>query len=265
METKNKIDSKGMIIDMDGVLWRGPEIIANLKHLVQTFNSSNIKFLFLTNNSTRHPRYYVEKFASNGANIDESQVLTSAQATARYLKKHFPQVAKVFVVGESGLEEAMTSDGYVVTNTDPEVVVVGMDRDITYNKLTQATLFIRKGVPFIGTNSDRTFPLPEGFAPGAGAILALLEAATDVHPIIIGKPNPEIYRLAASILNLHPSQILAVGDRLETDIVGGQEAGCKTALVLSGVSTLEQGLAHQPLPDMIVDHISLLFENWNKL
>jgi 4-nitrophenyl phosphatase len=135
-----------------------------------------------------------------------------------------------------------------------------MDRTLTYEKLTRATLLIRSGAQFIGSNPDRTFPTPEGLAPGAGAILAALEAATDQQPLILGKPAPELYRIAMRRMNVGPENTLVVGDRLGTDVIGAQQLGCRTGLVLSGVTTLEAAREWDPAPDWIAKDLSDLLE-----
>jgi 4-nitrophenyl phosphatase len=139
-------------------------------------------------------------------------------------------------------------------------VVVGIDRQLSYEKLCRATLLIRSGVPFIGANPDRTFPTPEGLIPGAGAILAAIETATSVKPLIMGKPSPAMYQLALERLGTSPAETLVVGDRLETDIAGAQVIGCRTALVLSGVTSEADAYAWQPPPDFIARNLASLVE-----
>jgi 4-nitrophenyl phosphatase len=162
----------------------------------------------------------------------------------------------VFVVGESGLVEILHENGFFVSDDNPLAVVVAMDTGINYEKLRKATLLIRSGIPFIGTNPDRTFPTPEGQVPGAGSFLAIIEAATDVKPIVIGKPNPAMYQFALERLGMNPEETLIVGDRLETDIAGSQKLGSPCALVLSGVTDEESAWAWAPSPDMIADSLT---------
>jgi 4-nitrophenyl phosphatase len=171
-------------------------------------------------------------------------------------------------IRERGLKVALatnnatrTIDEYLAKLSGFNVTLVSsFDRSVTYSKLSRATLHIRAGVPFYGTNPDKTFPTPEGLVPGAGAILASIESATSVEPIIIGKPKPAMMYMALERLGMQPEETLVVGDRLETDIAAGQAAGCKTALVLSGVSTRRQAEAWQPVPDLIVDDLCTLIE-----
>jgi 4-nitrophenyl phosphatase len=137
-------------------------------------------------------------------------------------------------------------------------VIVGMDRQITYDKLRRATMLIRSGVPFIGTNPDKTFPTPEGLVPGTGALIAALEAATSIQPIIVGKPSPEMYLVAMERMGSSPATTVVVGDRLETDIAGGQQLGCKTGLVLSGVTNIKAAQSWVPSPDWIEPDLTAL-------
>ena len=145
--------------------------------------------------------------------------------------------------------------GFYQSDSGALAVIAGMDRNLTYDKLKTATLLLRSGVPFIGTNPDLTFPTPDGLVPGAGSILAALTAASDVSPIIVGKPEPLMYQMALERLNIPAEQALVVGDRPETDIAGAQQIGCRTALVLSGVTNADQASAWQPAPDIIADDL----------
>jgi 4-nitrophenyl phosphatase len=248
---KNKVDIRGLILDMDGVLWKDTEPIGNLPLVFKEIQKRQLKYVLATNNSTRTPEQYQLKLAEFGVTIDTELILTSANVAANFVKINFPGVKKAFVVGEEGLERALKSVGIGVTQDDPEIVVVGMDRYFSYDKLRKATLLIRAGAGFIGTNPDRTFPAPEGLVPGAGSILAAIEVASDRKPMIVGKPEKEIYRLAMEVMETIPENTLVVGDRLETDILGGQTLGCHTALVLSGVTNCAQSELWQPKPDLI--------------
>ena len=171
----------------------------------------------------------------------------------------FPQRGPVFTVAETGVIEALLEAGFEPVTEEREgilAVVAGMDRKATYEKLALATLLIREGVPFIGTNPDVTFPTPRGLVPGAGAFLTFLEVASDTRPVMIGKPEPILYQFAMERLGTQPHETLAVGDRLETDILGGQRAGCPTVLVLSGVTTAAQAALWSPPPDLILPNLA---------
>jgi 4-nitrophenyl phosphatase len=247
---------KALVLDMDGVLWRENDPIGDLNSIFTRFEKSGLKVLFATNNSTRTPQQYVEKLAAMGASVKPDQIITSGLGVAYLLKKRFPQGGPVYIIGENGLVNALGDAGFFPSEEKPIAVIAGIDRQISFTKLTRATLLIRAGVPFYFTNPDKTFPTPEGLIPGAGSILAALIASTDVEPVLAGKPNPTLYEIALEKLGTKPEETLAVGDRIETDILGAQRAGLKTALVLTGVATREQGLTWSPAIDLIVPELA---------
>jgi 4-nitrophenyl phosphatase len=253
-------DIKGLILDLDGVLWRAETPIGDLPSIFDEFERRSWRVVLATNNATRSPDQYLDKLAGYGVNqLERWQIVNSAMAAADYLKKQHPGGGKVYVVGQDGLYDALNELGFTPSEDDDVVaVVVGMDRGINYHKLSHATLLIRAGVSFIGTNPDRTFPTPEGLTPGTGSILAAIEAATDTQPKILGKPGPAMYSLAMERLHTKPHQTLAIGDRLETDIAGAQTLGCLSAVVLSGVSTLEEVQNWQPAPEFVADDLTTL-------
>ena len=243
---------RALILDMDGVLWRGDEAIGDLPAIFTQIERLGYGVVLATNNATKSIQQFVEKMASFGVTIESWQVINSAQATAHYLSQQHPTGGPVFIVGEKGLAEILQEKGFYVSDENPLAVIAALDRGLNYEKLRKATLFIRAGVPFIGTNPDRTFPTPEGQVPGAGSVLALLEAASEVAPLVIGKPNPLMYQFALERLGTSPEETLIVGDRLETDIAGGQQLGSPCALVLSGVTNEESAWEWEPAPDLIV-------------
>lgn len=252
---------KALILDMDGVVWRENMPIGDLSAIFGRIQERDLKVAMATNNGTKTVDEYLQKFAGFGVILEPWQIISSASATADVLCKDFPQRGSVFLVGENGVQRALEERGFQVIidpedESRPEAVVGGFDRGLTYAKLRRATLHIRVGIPFYGTNPDKTFPTPQGLIPGAGAILASIEAATGVKPIIIGKPEPAMMYTALEQLGTGPEETLVVGDRLETDIAAGQAANCRTALVLSGVSTREQAGEWQPAPDLIVDDLA---------
>jgi 4-nitrophenyl phosphatase len=249
-----------LIIDMDGVLWRADQPIGDLPAIFDRIEQLGLQFVLATNNSSRTPAQYVEKLQRFGVSIAPTLVLTSAIAAAMYLHRRFPQGGKVYIIGEQGLYQALQEKGFQPDHDNALAVVVGIDRQFNYTKLSQATRLVRNGALLIGTNPDRTFPTPEGLAPGAGTQLAALEAATDVQPIITGKPQPEMYRVALDILGATPEETLVIGDRPETDIAGGQSLGCRTALVLSGVTTPEAARQWSPPPDLILPDLRAVVE-----
>lgn len=242
---------KALILDMDGVLWRGDQPIGDLKAIFTALLDKGYGVVLATNNSTRTVAQYVQVLTGLGVALKPWQIVTSAEAVGHYLKVKYPQGGPVYVVGEEGMLDAVISRGFNIDTRSVVAVIAGMDRQVTYQKLTMATRLIRAGAEFIGTNPDRTFPTPEGLVPGAGAILAAIQAATGVEPVILGKPKPYMYEIALERLSLTAEQTLVVGDRLETDIVGAQKLGCRTALVLSGVTSQADAQSWQPAPDWI--------------
>ncbi len=249
---------RGLILDLDGVLWRDETPIINAPAVFEKIRTSGLRLILATNNATRTMEQYLEKLARFGVVVDSSEIINSAMAVAFLLSQRFPDGGPVYIVGEDGVRAALEEKGFYDAEKDVKAVVAGWDRQITFDKLTRATLLIRAGAPFYGTNPDRTFPTPQGLIPGAGAILAAIEAATDVKPILGGKPSPAMMDLAMQRLQTDPAETLAIGDRLETDILGGANAGCRTALVLSGVSTLKDLEKFQPKPDLVAEDLAHL-------
>lgn len=249
----------GLILDMDGVLWRDNTPISDLAAVFRRIQAMGLKFTLATNNSTKSVKQYQQRLNDFGAPVEPWQIVTSSHAVADILAKKFPERGDVFVIGENGIEFTIKDKGFNVVPTEETknaiAVVVGLDREINFKKLKEATLLIRRGLPFYGTNSDLTFPTPDGLIPGAGSFLTLVEAATGVTPIVAGKPAPYMMDLALDRMETPREKTLVVGDRLETDIAGGQAAGCPTALVLSGVSTREMGEAWEPGVDLIADDL----------
>jgi 4-nitrophenyl phosphatase len=240
-----------LIIDMDGVLWHGDRPLPGLTDFFQTLRDINIRFLLATNNASLTQDQYILKLKGMGVIVEASEVLTSAMATALYLAEHTdPEKTRVFVVGEDGLTQPLIERGFTLTrlyevnngktlHQGADVVVCGKDKTLTWDKLATATLNLRAGAKFIGTNGDTTLPTERGIILGNGAILAALETATGVSPTIIGKPEPIMYQQAMNLLGSAPSETVAIGDRLETDILGAVRAGIRSLMVLTGISNLE--------------------------
>lgn len=249
---------------MDGVLYRGKEAIPGAADLIQFLRDREVSFVLATNNSTRTPQQQVHRLARMGVTVEAHEVLTSAQATAGYLTTIAPPGTRLFVVGQDGLEVALREAGFVPTEEGAEYVVAGMDFTICYERLAQATLLIRAGAGFIGTNPDKTFPSERGIVPGAGSLLAFLEAATGVTPTVIGKPAPTMFEQAMSRLAADASRTAVVGDRLETDILAGQRAGLATVLVLSGVTEEAMLATSQILPDLVFRDVAELCAQWRE-
>jgi 4-nitrophenyl phosphatase len=256
---------KALILDMDGVLWTENCPIGDLPKIFNTISDHSLLVALATNNSTRSPDQYIERLRNFGVNNLESwQVITSSLALADKLIQLFPQKGDVFIIGENGLKMALEEKGFSIIDEKHSenaiAVAVGIDRKLSFDKLRCASLLIRKGLPFFGTNPDKTFPTPEGLILGTGALLAALTTATDITPIIMGKPSPNMIALARKRLGVIPQETLVVGDRLETDIAGGQADHCMTALVLSGVTSSKSVATWQPAPDYIFSDLSSLLE-----
>lgn len=254
---------EGLIVDMDGVLWKDAAPIGNLARVFGRVSAQGLKVTLATNNATLTVEDNLAKLRGFGVQLEPWQIVTSAHGVVKALCDRFPQVGPVFVLGEAGLMTALAAQGFHVID-DPNdrtaviAVVGGFDRGLTYQKLNRATAHIRAGAAFYGTNPDTTFPTPDGLAPGAGAILAALGAASGVTPIVIGKPAPFLFQLAADRMKLSKEQVLVIGDRLETDIDGGSAWGARTALVLSGVSSREQLKGRKPQPDLVAADLAEL-------
>jgi 4-nitrophenyl phosphatase len=197
-----------------------------------------------------------------GVDVDPWQVVTSSQAAAHALAQKFPPRTKVFIIGEEGLRIPLEEKGFEVLSTDAapqaQAVVMGLDRSVNFEKVVEATLLVRRGMPFYATNTDKTFPTPRGQIPGAGAWISVITAATNVEPVIAGKPFPFLMDLSIEKLGTKNEETLVIGDRLETDIAAGQGVGCPTALVLSGVSTREQAENWKPKIDLVAEDLATL-------
>lgn len=240
---------RALIIDMDGVLWHGVQPLPGLADLFQTLRERQIRFILATNNASLTPLQYVSKLAKMGVTVAQNEILTSGIATALYLSERVnPAETRVFVVGEDGATQPLIEHGFTLTGLyevnngnsgkkGADIVVCGKDETLTWDKLATATLNIRAGAQFIGTNADTTLPTERGITHGNGAILAALEVATGVTPTIIGKPEPIIYQQALTLLGVEPTETVAIGDRLETDILGAVRTGIRSIMVLTGVST----------------------------
>lgn len=253
---------KALIIDMDGVVWKSDSPIGDLADTFNRIRTRGLKFAFATNNSTKTSEQYVERLSKFDVPVEPWQIITSSQAAAHALSKDFPRGTKVFMIGEDGIQTALKEEGFEILSIEnasqAQAVVMGIDRNINFDKASEATLLIRKGIPFYATNADKTFPTPRGEIPGSGAWLSVITTATDVEPIVAGKPSPVLVELSMEKLGTKKEETLVVGDRLETDIAAGQAAGCPCALVLSGISTREQAERWKPKIDMIADDLASL-------
>lgn len=255
---------RALILDMDGVLWRDDRSIGYLPDIFERIRKLDLGFTLATNNATKSVEQYLEKLAGFGVQLDAWQIVNSPQAAVWMLKQKFPDGGGVFVVGETGLVDTLAAENYFLSDENVCAVIVGLDRMLTYEKIHRAARLIRSGALFIGTNPDSTYPVPDGLAPGAGAVIAAVQAASGVSPMIAGKPGPIMYHLALERLNVDPIEAVGIGDRLETDIAGAQACGCRTALVLSGVSTAKQASLWQPAPDWIAPDLAALITKFER-
>jgi len=253
---------KALILDMDGVIWRADTPIGDLPAIFKRIEERGLKYVFATNNSTKTSEQYVERLKQFGVNAEPWQVVTSSQGASHVVAQKYPPGTKVFVIGEDGVREPLEEKGFEIVSvqnaTEAQVVVMGIDREINFQKISEAALLVRSGIPFYVTNTDKTFPTPRGEIPGSGAWVSIITTATDVEPIVAGKPFPFMMELSLERLGTKKEETLVVGDRLETDIAAGQVIGCPTALVLSGVSTQKQADLWSPKIDIIADDLSTL-------
>jgi glycerol-1-phosphatase len=245
------------LLDLDGVLYRGDRPIANAPEAVRALRALGKRLAFVTNNSSRTPEAVVAHLASVGVVAEPAEVETSALTTAAMLRERSVQTAAV--IGEEGLRTALASAGIEIVPADarPGAVVVGWDRRVTYDDLRDASLAVQRGATLFASNDDVSYPAPDGYTwPGAGAILAALEAATGIDAVVFGKPNAPILR--AALERAGGGLPLVVGDRLETDIDGAADAGWDSALVLTGISTRADVASAHHEPTYILDDLSAL-------
>lgn len=252
----------GLILDMDGVLWSDSAQIGDLSVIFSKINELGIKTAMATNNSTRTVKQYVDRLAGYGVQIESWQIITSSQAAAELMSNQLPAHSKIFAIGEDGLLEELKKKEFIILPiefaAEAEAVVIGLDRKISFEKMVEATLLINSGKPFFATNPDKTFPTPRGQIPGAGAWSSVLITAAEKLPQYAGKPFPPMMEIALDRLGTRKENTFVVGDRLETDIAGGQQVGCPTALVLSGVSSKKEAMEWSPKIDIIAKDLSTL-------
>jgi len=251
------------VLDMDGVLYLDDTPRPGAVELLACLRKRQVPYVYLTNNASRSAAQYVARLNALGLDREasEAQIITSAQVAVAWLHENLPREVRVLLVGEPSFRNLLLREGFALTEVpDADVVVVGFDTALTYDKLAMAALAIRRGARFIGTNPDTTYPTPEGLLPGTGSILAAIEAATGVQPTVMGKPHRPPFEEALRRLAQPAGQTIMIGDRLETDIAGGQGAGMITGFVLGGVSS-EADLAQNPIqPDYVFKNVEHLAE-----
>ncbi|MCO6454472.1 MAG: HAD family hydrolase [Pirellulaceae bacterium] len=248
---------RGFLIDMDGVIHRGGELIPGAEAFIARLQREQIPYLFLTNNSQRTRRDVATRLSRMGIAADERHVFTCAMATARYLARHKPG-GTAFVIGEGGLLTALHSNGYSIVDRSPDYVVVGEGRAVTLEMLETAVQLLLDGAKLIATNLDPNCPTATGTRPGCGATVAYLETATGSRAMSIGKPSPIMMRAARKELGLTTSQTIMVGDTMETDILGGVQMGYRTILTLSGGTSRAEIDRYPYQPDLVVNSVAEL-------
>lgn len=244
---------KAFILDLDGVVYIGEEVIEGVPEKIKKLRNKG-RVVFLTNNSTKSRDEYAKKLLRLGIEASPEEIVTSGYAAALYLKERFGST-NVFIVGEAGLKKELEDAGHRLCFRGCEAVVVGLDREFNYSKLSRASRLIREGAEFVATNLDSTLITPSGLLPGAGAIVAAVREASGREPVVVGKPSKTLGKLILSRLKLKPGEVLLIGDRIETDIAFGKAMGFKTALVLTGIAR-EEDIEKSPIkPDFVLERL----------
>ncbi|WP_030147756.1 HAD-IIA family hydrolase [Mycetocola saprophilus] len=252
--TQKRAEVECWLTDMDGVLVHENRAIPGAAELLEQWRNEGKPYLVLTNNSIFTPRDLSARLRSSGLEVPEDRIWTSALATAAFLKSQKPG-GTAFVIGEAGITTALHEAGFIMTETNPDYVVVGETRNYSFEAITKAIRLISGGAKFISTNPDATGPSREGPLPATGAITALITKATGFEPYVVGKPNPMMFRSALNKIGAHSENTGMIGDRMDTDIVAGIEAGLHTVLVLTGISDDEEIGRYPFRPDEILNSV----------
>jgi 4-nitrophenyl phosphatase len=252
---------RGLLIDLDGVVYTGRDSIPGAAAFLAEAHRRGLRFLLVTNNSTTSPELVAERLRTMRIEVRPEEILTSAQAAVAYVRAHAAPGARLRIIGEAGLKQAAEEEGFVIVEDGESAadwVIAGLDRAFTYEKLTGATRSIMRGARFVATNADALLPIEGGqVAPGAGTIIAAIQTATAVEPIVVGKPEPGLFEHGLRRLGgLAPHEVAMVGDRLDTDVVGGGRVGLRTVLVLSGVTTAAEAAVSPIQPDAVVPNLA---------
>jgi NagD protein len=250
---------RSWLMDMDGVLVREEHAIPGADRFIARLRERGTPFLVLTNNSMYTQRDLAARLSANGLEVPEEAIWTSALATARFLESQRPQ-GTAFVIGEAGLTTALHDAGYTLTERSPDYVVLGETRTYSFERITRAIRLIGAGARFIATNPDATGPAAEGPLPATGSVAALISRASGVEPYFVGKPNPLMMRSALNAIDAHSETAAMVGDRMDTDVVSGLEAGMETILVLTGITSREDAESHPYRASRIVESVADLIE-----
>jgi NagD protein len=246
---------RSWLMDMDGVLVREAQAIPGADAFLARLRERGTPFLVLTNNSIYTRRDLAARLRVSGLDVPEDSIWTSALATARFLEDQRPG-GSAFVIGEAGLTTALHTAGYTLTEREPDYVVLGETRTYSFERITQAIRLIDRGARFIATNPDATGPSADGPLPATGSVAALISRATGVEPYYVGKPNPLMMRSALNAIDAHSETTAMIGDRMDTDVVSGLEAGLETILVLTGLTTQQDAERHPFRASRIVDSVA---------
>ena len=246
---------KGYLIDLDGTAYHGTKFVEETLQFVQALHEKNIPYLFLTNNSTKTPQMVADTLSDLGYPVTKEQVYTPSMATAQYIYDQNPQ-AKVYMIGEVGLETALVEKGLTITSEAPDYVVIGLDREITYEKLSLACLAIRNGAKFISTNGDVAIPTERGLLPGNGALTSVITVSTGVEPTFIGKPERIIMEEALKLIQLPAQDVAMIGDNYFTDILAGIHANMPTIYIEGGVSKREDVMNYDTPPTHVLKDLT---------
>jgi NagD protein len=250
-----RAEAECWLTDMDGVLVHEEHALPGAADFLERLVARERRFLVLTNNSIFTPRDLSARLARAGLKVPEESIWTSALATADFLAEQNPG-GSAYVIGEAGLTTALHEIGYVLTDTDPDYVVLGETRTYSFEAITNAIRHVSKGARFIATNPDVTGPSPEGPTPATGSVAALITKATGAEPYFVGKPNPMMFRSALNRIEAHSETTMMVGDRMDTDVVAGIEAGLDTILVLTGSTRRDQVERFPFRPGRVLDSIA---------
>jgi NagD protein len=253
--TRTHEDIDCWLTDMDGVLVYENQAIPGAAELIQQWTDTGKRFLVLTNNSIFTPRDLAARLRASGLSVPEESLWTSALATAEFLRSQIPG-GSAFVIGEAGITTALHEAGYIMTDTRPDYVVVGETRNYSFEAITKAIRLINGGARFIATNPDATGPSAEGVLPATGAVAALITKATGREPYVVGKPNPMMFRSAMNRIGAHSENTAMIGDRMDTDVVAGIEAGLHTILVRTGIADQREIERYPFRPDEVLDSVA---------
>lgn len=251
---------KAFFLDMDGVLWYGKEPIGNLPLIFSKINHLGIIPLFGTNNSTRTPEAYRDQLARLGVRIESEQVITPALGAVHEFRKKFSQSVRIHIFGSPALKEFFINAGFNLIDEKADIVLVSLDKEMTYQKVAKAMELINQGAIFYATNLDNVLASENGWIPGGGVMVNAVQTCTGKNPIVIGKPNTIMFEIACEQTGLLPKEIMVIGDRYDTDILGGINGGFRTAMVLSGVDSRESIAGFPRQPDLVCDDLEAVVD-----